>query len=174
VRYTTIVRPMLEHGAVAWDPYHKNLVQELEGVQRYAARAASYKWNKYRTAQVDDKGNLVFESVSDMVSELGWQPLRQRRAHTRLVALYEAQAGKEGLQEIKKKLQPANFIGRRDHQYKIQYTAVSKDVGKFAPVHRTVREFNGLPSEAFAGGTRDSFKEWLRAHPYAHIPLTKA
>ena len=38
--FTTLVRPVLEYAAVLWDPYQQ-LINQLENVQRQAARSAS-------------------------------------------------------------------------------------------------------------------------------------
>jgi len=36
--WTALVRPSLEYASVVWDPYHNNKINQLEKVQRRAAR----------------------------------------------------------------------------------------------------------------------------------------
>ena len=39
--YTSLVRPILEYGAVCWDPYRKGQVSALNRVQKGAAKYAN-------------------------------------------------------------------------------------------------------------------------------------
>ena len=45
--YKTLVRPTLEYGSAAWDPYYEKDIQKLEGVQRRAARFCTFNYNPY-------------------------------------------------------------------------------------------------------------------------------
>ena len=63
----SLVRPILEYSSIVWDPYSKQTVNELEMVQRRAARfvVGNYSYHASPTA---------------MIKELGWQSLVERRA----------------------------------------------------------------------------------------------
>ncbi|KAL9988289.1 hypothetical protein ACROYT_G002720 [Oculina patagonica] len=74
--YTAIVRPKLEYACAAWDPYLQKDINSLERVQRKAARFCT---NDYHPTA----------SVTDMIQELGWQTLEQRRKSFRLTLLYK-------------------------------------------------------------------------------------
>ena len=65
--YTTLVRPQLEYAAAIWDPHHKDKIDQIEKVQRRAARWTSCNFD-------------TRASVSDMLETLGWRSLQQRRA----------------------------------------------------------------------------------------------
>ena len=73
--YQALVRPILEYPSTSWDPYTKSNIQQLEGVQR---RAARFVTGDYRTTS----------SPSQMIAALGWEPLYQQRANFKLVMVY--------------------------------------------------------------------------------------
>jgi hypothetical protein len=73
--YKSLVRPILEYASAAWDPYTTKNIQQLEAVQR---RAARFVTGDYKTTS----------STSNMIKALGWEPLQERRKHTRTVMMY--------------------------------------------------------------------------------------
>ena len=78
--YQALVRPILEYVSMSWDPYTKSNIQQLEAVQRRAVRFAT---GDYRTTS----------SPSQMIEDLGWEPLYQRRANFKLVMVYHITHG---------------------------------------------------------------------------------
>ena len=74
--YLTIVRPSMEYAAVIWDPYHHNNIQQLEKVQRRAARWVLNDFNR-------------FSSVTAILQHLSWPSLQLRRKIFRLQALFK-------------------------------------------------------------------------------------
>ena len=60
--YTTLVRPILEYANVVWDPHQQYLIDNIEMVQRRAAR-----WVK--------RDYRLTSSVSDMMEDLQWSTL---------------------------------------------------------------------------------------------------
>ena len=67
--YNTLLRPQLIYTFAVWNPHTKVRISQIEQVQRRAAR-----W----TASNFDRQS----SVTEMVKQLGWRSLEQRRADT--------------------------------------------------------------------------------------------
>ena len=63
--FETLVRPSLEYGMKAGDPYRLGQIHDLEMVQRRAARRVLNQYHRY-----NPEGN--YRSVTEMVNELGW------------------------------------------------------------------------------------------------------
>ena len=68
--YKAIVRPTVEYCTTVWDPHYKTQAATIEKVQRRAAHWVT--------------GRFHMSSVSDMLSDLGWRDLNQRRVDGRL------------------------------------------------------------------------------------------
>ena len=64
--YFSLIRSFMEYGATVWDPYQKYNSDNVERVQRLAEKFGKSRYTRY-------------SSVSDMLDELGWPPLSQRR-----------------------------------------------------------------------------------------------
>ena len=61
--YKTLVRPILEYGSTAWDPHCNGLYDELENVQKCAARFVTRNYS-YETG-----------SMTGILEELKWETL---------------------------------------------------------------------------------------------------
>ena len=67
--YMTLMRPILEYGAVFWDPYREGRVSALNRVQKRAAKFANNK------------------------NESGWETLAQRRLIAGICSLFKVCTG---------------------------------------------------------------------------------
>ena len=76
VAYKTLVRPILEYSSPVWSPYTKSNIHKIEMVQRRAARWTLCRFSSY-------------DSVSDMLGDLGWRSLEDRRTDSRLCLFYK-------------------------------------------------------------------------------------
>ena len=74
--FNSLVRPQVEYGSAVWSPYTKENKDKIEMVQR---RAAKWVSNDYST----------YSSVTEMMSNLGWRSLENRRYDTRLLMVYK-------------------------------------------------------------------------------------
>ena len=66
IYYTSLCRPTLEYGSVAWDPHQASRIQKLESVQNKGAQYVTQEWSRY-------------SSISDIIDKLGRCTLQQRR-----------------------------------------------------------------------------------------------
>ena len=76
--YMGFVRPQLEYGSTTWHPrlgVENNVAYKVEMVQR---RAAKWTLKRYHNTF----------SVTDMLEDLGWRTLEQKRADARLALLF--------------------------------------------------------------------------------------
>ena len=74
--FTTFVRPTIEYAAAVWDPPTQRNINALERVQR---KGAIFVMNNYRKTS----------SVTSMMSQLGWEELRLRRARIKTILLFK-------------------------------------------------------------------------------------
>ena len=73
---TTFFRPTIEYAAAVWDPPTQRNINALERVQR---RGARFVMNNYQQTS----------SVTSMMSQLGWEELRLRRARIKTILLFK-------------------------------------------------------------------------------------
>jgi hypothetical protein len=92
--YTTLVRPILEYGAVCWDPY-RDQVSALNHVQNRMAKFAHY------------------------TTETGWESLAQHRMIARICTLVKAYTSIRAWKSTGDKLVKPCYLSRVDHNRKI-------------------------------------------------------
>ena len=71
--YKSMVRPILEYGSTVWDPQCNGLNDELENVEKRAARCVTRNYS-YETG-----------SMTGNIEELKWETLQKRRKDSRLI-----------------------------------------------------------------------------------------
>ena len=145
--FKSLVRPALDFGSVVWDPHHQVDKENLEKVHKRAARFVS--------------GNYVFEKGNTQINmkKLGWEPLEERRARTKVTTLFKA---KMGLIDIPlEDLNLNNRINRKGNclNYTMPVSNVDCHLHSFYP--STIRLWNLLPKHLQECGDTDTFKAKL-------------
>ena len=80
VAYKTLFRTQIEYASPIWHPYVKTQTQQVERVQRTAARWTYRRWRNK-------------SSVGNMLDELEWPSLEARREQSSLTLFYKIQTG---------------------------------------------------------------------------------
>ena len=78
--YQTYVRPTLEYTSTVWDLITKQNINKLEMLQRRAARYVPSDWR-------------CNSSPAEMIQQLKWQSLENRRKTARLIMMHKIQHG---------------------------------------------------------------------------------
>ena len=108
VAYNTLDRPQLEYATPIWNPYHKLKIQEVEKVQRTAARWTCRSWRN-------------ISSVGDMLDELECPSLEARREQSSLTFFYKIHSVTVFLEKDKYLTPAPNLRGTRASR-DLQYT----------------------------------------------------
>ena len=142
--YKTLVRPQVEYASTVWSPYTKQNIQKIEMVQRRAARWVS---NSY----------FSYDSVSAMLSNLGWHSLEYRRNDSRLAMFYKIQYGLVAV-PMPSYLERPIRITRHMHPLSFRQVYVSADYYWYSFFPMTAVLWNKLPLDLVVLDDLDSFK----------------
>ena len=128
--YKILVRPVLEYGSSVWDPQADVLQEDLESVQKPAARFVTGNHN----------------NETGITLRLKLESLNKRREYNRLILFYKGLKGKASLPTD----DLAPFTQRGNHlsmafQKPTAVTNIYK--GRFSP--RTIRDWNALSESLF-------------------------
>ncbi|KAI8490600.1 hypothetical protein Bbelb_318680 [Branchiostoma belcheri] len=149
--YKALVRPHLEYSATVWDPYTTKGIQAVEAVQRRAARVTL---NDYQRTS----------SVTQMLNDLQWPLLSERRRKAHLTTFYKLTHNIIKI-PTSNLLKPAQGRTRGSHQYKYQPIHARTDTYKYSFFPRTIPQWNALPGPVVMAPTVESFRARLEACP---------
>ena len=140
--FNALVRPLLEYGCTAWDPYRNNQIDRLEKINKRAARFITGNFNR-------EHGN-----TTKNMKILGWPPLSERRSKLKLIMLYKI---KSNLVHIPRE----NLIpnSRKPFNYLIPSSSVDPHLFSFFP--SSIRLWNSIPHQLKSKPTLSSFKASL-------------
>ena len=125
--YKGLVRPVLDYGSSVWGPPGVVLQEELESVQKRAARFVT--------------GNYNYET--GILGQLKWESLKKRRKDNRLILLYKGLKGKASVPTDD--LIPKTRRCRNQHSMAFQTPIANTDVYKGSFFPQTIRDWNALP-----------------------------
>ena len=129
--YTTLVRPQLEYGSEAWNPYTASNINLLEQVQKSAARFVQCDYRQTT-------------SSSALVSALGWDSLHCRRLLAQCVLFFKIHHHLVNV-PFPPEISQASYFGRQDHQLKYTVPRATIDLYKYSFYPRAIRMWNHLP-----------------------------
>ena len=154
--YISLVRSKLDYAAATWDPYQVGHTQNIERIQR---RAARFVCNNYS----------YYSSVTSMISTLGWTDLASRRKDLRLALFYKTVFGLLAVatEDI---LLCADSRTRASHRYKYSTIRANTEPYRQSFFPRTIPEWNILPPSIAEAPSIDTFK--ARLNPSA-APTTR-
>ena len=129
--YKGLVHPVLDYGSSVWDPPGVVLQEELESVQKRAARFVTGNYN-YETG-----------SMTGILGQLKWESLKKRRKDNRLILLYKGLKGKASVptDDLISKTRRC----RNQHSMAFQTPIANTDVYKGSFFPQTIRDWNALP-----------------------------
>jgi hypothetical protein len=129
--YQSIVRPVIEYASIAWSPHQQNHKDMLEKVNRRAVRKVLSKYG-------------ARHSPTEMLQDLGWKTMEERRKTARLTAIYKILSGEEAWKSLEERLGRATFQGRGSHPFKISQIGYNTNIGKGSFLGATTKEWNEL------------------------------
>ena len=144
--YTGLLRLAMEYCSTIWDPHHHKYIDQIEKLQRRAARFVCNSYS-YRA------------SVTDMLNRLTWEALEVRRRRARLIMLFKIQHGLISIPLPPFILRSSRPKEELPHLFKVVYSSTEAYRNSFYV--RTVREWNLLPVSIGTLGSLPSFKDGL-------------
>ena len=140
---------MLQYTSSVWDPYTFQQINALERVQQQAARVVTSDYFSRDTG-----------SVTNMLQQLAWDTLEERRARNRVVMFYKIT---NNLVEVPLHYYIQTSNTRTSSTANIRHISTRVDAYKYLFLPRTI--INSLPSEIRCQPSVDSFRHALLKLP---------
>ena len=147
--FISLVRSRLEYCSAVWDPRFAKDAELLESVQRRGARFVKQDYGQR-------------SSVTAMLADLKWMPLKDRPRETRLALLFKILNGKVAV-EAQDILDLADIRTRSIHDQKYIFVQTRCELVKQSFFPRTVVEWNKLPVACTEADSVPAFLASLRA-----------
>ena len=149
VVYKTLVQPTLECAALIWSPYSKLQINQVENIQRSAARWTCRRWPNT-------------SSVGEMLGDIEWPCLEARRDWSSLLLFHKIHCGAMSI-EKDKYMTPAHSLKTTGSSHSAQYcryqTYSVTLKNSFFP--RTSPEWNSLSPLLVSFQTTEEFRALL-------------
>ena len=142
----TLVRPKLAYAAPIWSPNCKTQIQQVEYVQRTAARWTCRRWRNT-------------SSVGEMLDELQWPTLEARRDQSSLLFFHKIHCGTMSIDKDKY-LTPSQSTRSTRSSHNSQYCRPQtySDALKYSFFPRTIPHWNSLAPSVVAAETTEEFR----------------
>ena len=149
--YHALVRPHLEYASSVWDPHVQKQINDIEAVQRRAARFVKRCYDR------------TPGTVTTILNELEWPTLQQRRKEARLTMMYKTMNGQISM-GLPPYLIPKERQTRQYHPKKFISIASNTNTYKNSFIVRTIADWNKLPANVIDQASIETFKAALKAH----------
>ena len=148
--YISLVRPVLEYACPVWCPWLTQDINQLEKVQRRAARFVADNYSPYA-------------SVSKIIDDLQWTSLEQRRYQLQLCLFYKMihRYASANLDPFSLHQTPSRPHTRSVRSLQFQSSIPRTDIFKFSFCPRVIRHWNNLPEEVISSTNLTDFKSSL-------------
>ena len=147
--YKAIVRPIAEYASSVWCPHQKEHIQELEMVQRRAARYVMSQYNRT-------------DSVTNMLHTLQWETLEQRRAKSKLIMGYRIVNSLVCIPD--NQLIPISDK-TRGHSHRFRQIATRTNYHKHSFFPSFIPLWNSLPNSTVESRTVSAFRSRIKSSP---------
>ncbi len=131
--YKVYVRPTMEYASPIWDPYTADNIKKIESVQRKASR---FVCNKF--------GRDV--SVTQLLRQLQWPLMEQRRAEARLSTFHRMIYGTIDI-NWEPLMTRNERVSRSGHTHRFMRHSTRKDCYKFSFIPRSIVQWNNLAND---------------------------
>ena len=148
--YISLVRSQLDYCGSIWDPHLKRDSDTIEKIQRKAARWA--------------KGQYGRISVTDLLRELKWQSMADRRRDQRITLLYKIVNSYISIDPtIVDIVQSTRPTRGRANPFSIQRPSAARPSSPLwnSTIYRTIPQWNSLPASVAEADSITSFKSQL-------------
>ena len=133
--YLTLVRPIMEYAACVWDPYQKYLTDNIEKIQRWAAR---WVLSNYRQQS----------SATDMLHQLQWPSLQQRQYTSRLSQFHKiVHHHTTTAIYMPSYFLPTSYPTRQLHMYGFIIPSISTTSYQQSFFPKTIKQWNSLTND---------------------------
>jgi len=150
--YHTLVRPHLDYATASWDPFTRKNIDNIERIQKRAARFVSGIYGKDT-------------SITSILQNLQWDPLQVRRKSHRLTSFYKIVNGQLDINHSSF-ITPKITRNRRGHSIQFQQQRASTDAFANSFFIRTIPEWNQLLTTTVNQPSVNSFKSALHLDPF--------
>ena len=137
------MRPLLDYGSSVWDSPGVVLQEELESVQKRAARFVTGNYKNNETG-----------SMIGILGQLKWESLKKRRKDNRLILLYKGLKGKDSVPTDD--LIPKTRRCRNQHPMAFQTAITNTDVYKGSFYPQTIRDWNACLPDSLISSAEDA------------------
>ena len=132
--YLTLVCPIMEYAATVWDPHQQYLIDNIEKIQRRAARWVLFDYRQQ-------------SSVTNMLNQLHWPTLQLRRCVSRFSQIHKIVYHHNTAINMPSYYIPTSYPTRQLHTYRYIIPSISTTSYQQSFFPKSIKQWNNLPSD---------------------------